>query len=142
MKQRIALLLSVFALAVAITGCSFFPDGGTPAVLDPAQVDRNLYTQIAVPFTAYYEADLALTSENESSYNAAVTTWNTSGSTWDVYQTVAPPYVRYLSLDDNLTDSSREIRQDSVLSWKLFLEENVGAAPDGVFTVGETTYAH
>jgi hypothetical protein len=62
-----------------------------------------------------------------------VSIWSATGSTWDIYSTIAPPYIDYLRNDSSITQDSVNIRTDTVLAWKIFLENTEGAAPDDVF---------
>ena len=135
MKKNLSLIIPTLLLVITLVGCGWITgtDGTIPDVVKPSDADAALYQQIAVPFVAYYQADDSITTETETSYNAAVTTWSSSGSTWDVYSTIAPPYVDYLNNDSTLGKDALNIRTDTVLSWKVFLESHAGAAPDHVF---------
>lgn len=135
MKKHLSLILPTLVLAFALTGCGLIPGlgGDVPTVVEPSEADAALYEQVAVPFVAYYEADETLTDEVEASYSAAVSTWSATGSDWGVYGTIAPAYVEYLHNDLDLSRDSVDIRTDTVLSWKIFLENTVGPAPDDVF---------
>jgi len=135
MKKNLAAILTTTLLAFALTGCGLFPGlgGTTPNVVQPSEADNALYQQIAIPFTAYYEADETLSNDTKTSYSLSVDTWSTTGSTWEIYSTIAPPYVSYLNKDLGLERDSVSIRTDTVLAWKIFLENTAGPAPVGVF---------
>jgi hypothetical protein len=136
MKKNLALVLTTLVCAFALTGCAFVEgllNNGAPNVVDPAKADMVRYEQIGVPFKAYYTNDTTLSEDVEASYNAAVAEWQDTGSTWDIYGTIAPAYVDYLVADDSLGRDSVSIRRDTVLSWQLFLTSTTGETPEDVF---------
>lgn len=137
MQKNLAFIVQILVLAFALTGCTLINGtlggGDGTQIVEPAKADAALYEQIGVPFRAYYEADDSVTNELKTSYNTALTTWQTTGSTWDIYDTIAPVYVYYLKTDFALSIDSVNVRRDTVLSWQLFLTSTTGETPENVF---------
>lgn len=125
--NKVFLTLCVFLAAISVTGCSLFQTDGTGEVpYNLTTADQKHYDTIGMEFRGYFEADEVLAEEVEATYVAALEAWLAAGSTWEVYDVVATPYLVYVTEDTELTDEDKTARRYNVEAWEINVEVRNG----------------
>lgn len=111
-----------------ISACNVTPNwtvGGqsTITVSGLTDADMRQYNTIGLEFANYSKLDTSLTPEQRTKDEQALSDWNKTGSTIEIYAHVAPRYVAYVNKDVKLTSTGKSARMDNVTSWKMVLEE-------------------